>query len=355
MGDPSFLARAGGLLQRAMLIASAVGIAVSLTVFGVFVFNPRKAEELTSGLRPTLFHSELPTDLIDPNFEPVYEQILGVAHNSGDSVSATLSALASGADAIELDVVSMNGQLYSSHASPLPFIGSGVFRGPSLETIWAAAAQTDIIKFDLKETSPQFRSLVRAFLLTHRREHQVVVASHDPATLRYFADQMPEIIRLYSVGGNGEFSRLQDDPDLAAMINGVSIRHTLVDEETAAWLNEHELLIVTWTVNTLERANDLIDLGADAITTDNLALLALFGGQRRGEADLEHDQDATPVPSTALAPPIDRDARWPLIWPRPRKRHVRIRPCRGILVSVRRSRCWRYAHATRLAPRAMAI
>lgn len=321
--------RLGRFLQRALLVVSSVVIAVSLTVLGTFLFNPRLAEEFTSGLRPTLFQSELPTDLLDPALEDRYGEIFGIAHNSGDSVSATLTALAGGADAIEIDVVSLDGKLYSSHASPLPLIGRGVFRGPSLEMIWAAAVQTDVVKFDLKETSPEYRELVLRFLSTRRREHQVIVASPDAATLRFFADRMPEVIRLYSVGNAGELEKLQNDPALAAMVNGVSIRQSLVDEESAAWLNAHELVMVAWTVNDLGRANELIRLGVVAITTDNLALLGLFGGQRRGEETLEQDtatpSPATPVPAeTGLALPVNiPDSRWPAPWPRRRGDRLR--------------------------------
>ena len=39
----------------------------------------------------------------------------------------------------------------------------------------------------------------------------------------------------------------------------------------------------------------MIRLGVDAITTDNLALMALFGGQRREESSLD-PAGATPEP-----------------------------------------------------------
>lgn len=140
-------------LRGAVVGISVVVITGSLAALAVFVFAPDVAEEFTSGLRPSLFYAPLPEDDIDAELEPRYAGIFAVAHNSGDSVSATLAALGDGADAIEIDVVSLDGELYSSHAPPLPLIGGRLFRGPRLEAVWAAAAQTDLVKFDLKINS----------------------------------------------------------------------------------------------------------------------------------------------------------------------------------------------------------
>ncbi|HVL24903.1 MAG TPA: glycerophosphodiester phosphodiesterase [Thermomicrobiales bacterium] len=289
------------ILNRGLLGAASIAIAVSLALLGVFIFNPKMAEEFTSGLRPSLFFAELPPDQIDPDLEHQYEQIIGVGHNSGDSVTATLSALVAGADAIELDVVSLDGRLYSSHASPLPLVGGGLFRGPSVEEIWAAAAQTDLVKFDLKETSPQFLRLVHDFLATHRRQHQVIIVTRDPASLRFFAGSMPEVIRYYSIGDQSQLTTLRENPELVRLIDGVSIRHTLLDEETTAWLTGQGLHVGAWTVNDLERANELIRMGVEGITTDNLALLALFGGQQRGE-DPSQQNPVAPTPADERRP-----------------------------------------------------
>ena len=161
--------------------------------------------------------------------------------------------------------------------------------------VWTAAAQTDLVKFDLKESSPAYLELVLAFIAAHRQQHQVVVATNDPASLRLFAVRAPEVLRFASVGHGGQLAALRADPELVALIDGVTIRESLVDEETARWLREHGLRVLAWTVNDLDRANALVRLGVDAITTVNLALRALIGGQRRGEGVLT-SPDATPGP-----------------------------------------------------------
>ena len=82
------------------------------------------------------------------------------------------------------------------------------------------------------------------------------------------------------------FRALQADPTLVALVDGVTIRQDLLDEPTVDWLNERGLTALAWTVNDLTRVNELVRLGVDAITTDNLAIMELLGGQRRGEAPL---------------------------------------------------------------------
>jgi glycerophosphoryl diester phosphodiesterase len=72
----------------------------------------------------------------------------------------------------------------------------------------------------------------------------------------------------------------------------VSIRETLLDEETVDWLKEQELLILAWVVDDGFRMNELVEMGVDAITTDNLAIMELLGGGERGERELVHRTDA---------------------------------------------------------------
>jgi glycerophosphoryl diester phosphodiesterase len=76
---------------------------------------------------------------------------------------------------------------------------------------------------------------------------------------------------------------LRSNPDRLSLIDGVTIRHTLLDEDAARWLREQHLIVLAWTVNDLPRTNELVRYGVDAITTDNLAIMELLGGQRRGE------------------------------------------------------------------------
>jgi glycerophosphoryl diester phosphodiesterase len=265
------------------LTVGAVALTVIILCSGilaVFVFLDHWGEEYTSGRIPVQFYAALTGEKLED-----YRRVFGVAHNSGDTVEATREALDHGADVIEIDVVSLDGKLYAAHSSPLRYIGRRVFRGPTLADVWEAAREADVIKLDLKESSPAYLELLLAFLAEHE-DHEVVIATGNVRALQTFEARYPRAIRVLSVPNERRLRALQRDEGLIALIDGVTIRHRLVSEESAAWLKARGLLILAWTVNDLSRVNELVNYGADGITTDNLAIMELLGGQQRGEATL---------------------------------------------------------------------
>jgi glycerophosphoryl diester phosphodiesterase len=269
-------------LHSGVRLAALLVIAACLGLLVIFLFFASLGEEYTSGRIPTQFYDGLARDgLLDD-----YERVFGVAHNSGDRIETTKEALAHGADVIEIDVVSLDGTLYAAHSSPLRYIGPRVFRGPALAEVWEAAAEADVIKLDLKESSNRYLDLLIAFL-EERGDREVVVASGNERALRTFQDRYPRAIRLLSVGNSRDLRRLRERPARVALVDGVTIRASLVDEDAAAWLREQGMLIFVWTVNDLDRLNTLVLLGVDAVTTDNLAIMELLGGSRRREVTLD--------------------------------------------------------------------
>lgn len=262
-------------------VVALIVIVASLSVLGVFILFEDRAERYTAGERPPLFYAALGDGRLE-----AYPRVFGVAHNSGDSIHATLRALEHGADVIEIDVIEYNGVLYAAHNPPLPRIGGQVFRGPRLADAWAVAGQAEVIKLDLKQSSPEFVSRVAAFL-NHRADQQVIVTSRDPAALRLLADEAPHAYRMLSIASAERLAALREDDELLTIIDGVTIDHRLLDDDSAGWLRERDLTVLAWTVNDIERVNELVALGVDAITTDNLAILELLGGHQQGEALLE--------------------------------------------------------------------
>jgi len=283
-----------GLLRRPfvylhyLIVATAViviGASIALIVF--LIFWQDIAEELTTGRRPTQFNGPLDADLLDD-----YGLVFSVGHNSGGTLAATRQALKNGADVIEVDVASLDGELVSAHFPPLPIVGRRVFRGPTLEEVWRASSAADVVKLDLKESSPKFRALLFEFLNTHQGERQIIVSSRDPVTLSLLMHQAPSAFRFLSVPDQATLDRVYRDYDLTSTIEGVTIRHTLLTVDSAAQLRGLGLIIVAWTVNDLTRVNELVRLGVDGITTDNLAIMKLLGGQRKGERRLSEHRSA---------------------------------------------------------------
>lgn len=139
---------------------AAVGtIAVSGYVLYVLIFEAERAERLTAGVSLGQFFRGLDGDVLDS-----YAEVFAIAHNAGDSIPATRAALARGVDVIEIDVVSLDGELYAAHDSPHRWFSSFVFRGPSLERIWRETANAAAVQLDLKETSPRYLDRVMGFI-----------------------------------------------------------------------------------------------------------------------------------------------------------------------------------------------
>lgn len=273
--------RTAQAIEIGIVVFAVVLIAVCFAFLSMLLFVPERGEQWTTGLRPVQFYNDLEADLVSE-----YGDVFAVAHNSGDDLYATLDAISYGADVIEVDVISVDGRLYAAHDMPPIWIGETVFRGPPLAQIWAASGGAAAIKLDLKEASPEFHALLFDFLADRRGQRQVIVVSGSPDTLRLFAEREPDVLRFFGAGNGDRLQLIDDDPEFAAIVDGITIRQHLIDEELAVWLEERNLLTVAWTVNDFERVNELIELGVDGITTDNLAIMKLLGGQQNGERRL---------------------------------------------------------------------
>lgn len=274
--------RAITVLRVIVAVVASLVSGLSLLLLGVFAFNPNGTEEFTIGRRPGQFYQVFENE--ERAFpDETYANIRGVAHNSGGSVEATLEALIFGADVIEVDVVEIDGVLFSAHTPPLPFLGPRLFRGPSLERVWTASYRADAMMLDLKDSSAGYVDLVARFLNSRPPGRDVIVGSRSPDVLHTLNKQAPGAILLLSVPSAEAFETFQADTALQGVIDGVTIRESILDVDMAYWLANHELLIYAWTVNDLERVNELIQLGVDGITTDNLAVLTLLGGQQPSE------------------------------------------------------------------------
>lgn len=287
--DPKPLWRQfGRALCWAIALLSLLVSAASLALLGMFIFNPDGSEEFTVSRRPTLYHDVFEND--EREFlDTTYQEVIGFGHNSGGRIEATLQAIIFGADVIEVDVVEIDGELYAAHTPPLPIIGPRFFRGPTLEEVWFASYRTTGFMLDLKEDSPSYLELVAQFIEARPLTRDIIVASRSPEVLATLRERVPDAVLLLSVSSPDKFATLQTDETLQQTIDGVTMRESLINVEEATWLYEHELLTFAWTVNDIGRANELIRLGVDGITTDNLALLALFAAPEDERISAEDD------------------------------------------------------------------
>ena len=257
-----------GRLRWVIAGVLAVGLAV-----GIIVAWPH-ARRYTGAAPSSQFYKKIQTE---PALAQDYRRVLGVAHNAGDNMGTLATALRYGADVIEINVISARGQLMAGRNQPVPRLHRQVFRGPTLAAAWDHAADADIVTLDLKQTDRGFLDDLVAFLAPRVKSRRVMISSGDQGALLYLHDRLPDVTLLFSMGWPDAVHRLQSDPALQKAIGGVSVFEGLVDANLVTWLHQRKLLVVAWTVNDSQRFNQLIRLGVDGITTDNLAILQALG------------------------------------------------------------------------------
>jgi hypothetical protein len=239
-----------------------------------------RADQVRWGQRPPQFYEALAGEV-----HLGAAHLLSVAHNAGDRASTADLALAHGADVLEIDVVAYEGRLYAAHVPPPEWLPARAYRGPTLDDAWARTAGARFVELDLKNSSPAAVRMVANFLANHADGRRVFVVTPSLSALETLRELAPDAIRVLSIADQRGFQSLQDDSARADVINGVSIRATLLDADSAAWLKERGLLIIVWTVNDLEQLNRVAALGIDVVTTDNLAILdALRQAEQRRDA-----------------------------------------------------------------------
>jgi len=260
---------------------------VALLIAGNLVFLtltlvwPDGVQRLTGGIIPRHYISQFDADPLEH-----YNTTHGIAHNSGDSLNKIAGAVEAGSHGIEIDVISYRGDLYARHNQPVTVFGEFGFRPVLLEDAWAAAT-TELVQLDLKETNTTFLVMVAAFLDNHQNDRRIVlISTWEPIVLAYFQERTPWVARILSIGTQSDYDNLQENIDQLQtrdLLDGVTILHDLIDLGTTNWLKNQELLIFAWTVENLSRVNELSLLGIDAVVTDNLAILNLLRQRRENE------------------------------------------------------------------------
>lgn len=275
-------------LRMGLFVVSILVILTNVATLVILFAFESEAAGFIQGGDPKQFYRELEVELLDD-----YKEVFGIAHNSGNTIRTTEQALAYGADIIEIDVALTRGQLHATHWSPLRFIGNRFFRGPTLAEVWGTAAQAEVIKLDLKRPSVKMVADLLSFLSERRKlangmAREIVVVSDQPEVLALLS-QDPSVIRMLSIEDSKVLRNLLRDADLMRVIDGVSVRHDLLTKASVQSLVERGLPVFAWIVNDPQRMNELVEYGVRGITTDNLAIMQLLGGQERGETTLRRN------------------------------------------------------------------
>jgi Glycerophosphoryl diester phosphodiesterase family len=258
------------LAKPAWRWAGAAVLVVVLGAFATLALAWPHVQGFIPGPGSAQFHHEL-----DPALIKDYPHALGVAHNAGNSLELTKTALAHRADVIEVDIISVRGQLVAGRDQPLQWLNNHLFPGPTLDQVWAAAAP--VIKLDLNQEDRPFLDDLVTFLNTRQYTRKVMISTRDADALEYLRPRLPAAELLFTLASPEAIDQLRSDRQLLTAVNGVSVFQGLLNAGLVGWLHRNHLLALAWTINDVDHLNIAVRLGVDGVTTANLAILEVLG------------------------------------------------------------------------------
>lgn len=199
-----------------------------------------------------------------------------VAHRSGNSLSALKLAEGLGVRTIEADVHLHRGRLEVRHLKtlgPIPLLWDRwtlarpwARRLVVPELLEAVAPPTELV-LDLKGGNRLLSERVLEALAPRLAGgHGVTVCARSWPLLEPFAGV--ECVRsVHSVGSARQLARLRRRLG-GRRIQGISIHERLLDSRCVRELGEVADLVLTWPVNTVERARELAAWGVDGLISD---------------------------------------------------------------------------------------
>jgi glycerophosphoryl diester phosphodiesterase len=217
---------------------------------------------------------------------PPDQRPLLIAHRYGNKLPLIDEAARAGADVIEVDVWYHRGTIQVGHdktLGPIPLrwdrwsLALGHSRPLSLPQVLRLFPANVRPMLDLKGTDPRLPAAVQAIAQQHLPERDYMVSSQNWDYLQQFLDT-PTASVVRSAGTPQALRRLQDDfADWPG--DGGGLNHKLITPGDIEALRHHTALVLTWTVNTIELANQLTADGVTGIITDNLELIRTIRAQ----------------------------------------------------------------------------
>lgn len=202
-----------------------------------------------------------------------------VAHRAGNSLARLQDAERLGVALVEADIRLWRGRPEVRHlktVGPLPILwDKWLLANPfaprlQLRDLLLQARRETQLLLDLKGRNTRLAELVRDALPAGRL---VTVCARSRALLEPFAGL--EDVRLFqSVGSRRQLRTLLQTADSLAL-DGVSIHERLLDERVVEALRGLGATVISWPVNSLERAGELARLGIHGLISDDPAALLL--------------------------------------------------------------------------------
>jgi glycerophosphoryl diester phosphodiesterase len=207
-----------------------------------------------------------------------------VAHRAGNHLERLRAAESGSPGAVvEADVNLFRGRLEIRHLKtlgPVPLLwdrwelASPLQRRLLLSELLDAAAPTTELMLDLKGRDPRLAERVVETLQPYLGNRRLTICTRAWPLLDAF-EGLP-VRRVHSVGTARQLRALIRRAG-AARIEGVSIHERLLDLTAVTELRRVAGIVMTWPVNDLARATELVRLGVDGLISDRLDAISDLG------------------------------------------------------------------------------
>lgn len=168
-------------------------------------------------------------------------------------------------DAIEVDVRPYKGELYLSH-DKIRDAKKCIKLSDAISLISGKSG----IMLDIKEhlNTTALMNCIEDFKGT------IYISGVYSDIIKRIKESFPKVIALISIQDNMTVNNIPE------FVDGVSIRHTILDKSLAENLHQRGLYIAAWIVNKRSKMKYLMNIGVDAIITDNPSPLLIAGNNK---------------------------------------------------------------------------
>lgn len=200
-----------------------------------------------------------------------------IAHKGGNTAAKALTAIEEVADYLEVDLWVHDGRFEARHEArilnrlPVVFERGRLSLLPKrpfglAELLEHTEGHIDIF-LDLKNGGARAAHLVRKAIDESGYSQRLAASSQLWSVLRGLHAVVPEVDLFYSMGVRAQLDLFLSVSQRDTKPRGVSCRHDLLTKDIIQTLHNRGLLVVAWTVDDIDRAEQLAEMGVDGITT----------------------------------------------------------------------------------------
>jgi glycerophosphoryl diester phosphodiesterase len=215
------------------------------------------------------------------------KSVLIIAHRAGNNLQRAQELSRLGVDCVEADVWLHQDRLELRHSKtlgPIPVLWDRwSLEGPwskrlTLDTLLSHLSVDVEVMYDIKGTDPLLAARLIETTRRYRPGQRVLVCSQLWSQLAAFL-QYPETVLVHSIGDRRQ---LQSVWPLLERVehDAVSIHKQLLNPDTIAALKQRVSFIMTWPINDVAAAQQMIDWGVDGLITDTPDHLLTWMGEQ---------------------------------------------------------------------------